>query len=241
MAKSTPRVVILRLSEETAAFGSMFIGEQAASEQAYEVEIVKEAANLDLLEPKRPDAIIIADDAVAQNENLELLAELAEYVMAGGTVILTLRSPMKCTINQLEATFKLFNRHWKVNVFRLNPAMKDFLGHAASHLEESHAIGAINLLSVADHEKFYLPYSEGSSSVTVIDSHENGCSAAFAQVGAGLFGYVGDDGFGDRTRDIIKAMIGKLLNLGMLFPNADSFRPSTGRGAEQFPAQYIVF
>lgn len=168
---------------------------------------------------------------MTQNKNLGLQIRLAEYVKAGGTVILTFRSPMRCTINQLEATFKHFNRHWKIAMLGFNPAMKDFLGDAGSQLQRTYATNAINLLGVADHEKFYIPYLEHSSSVK-LSKHENGCSTVFAQVGAGLFGYIGEHACGSRARDIMKAMIGKLLNLRVLCVNAGPFRPSISGGSE---------
>lgn len=51
MTTSAARVVLMSLSEETAAFCRAFARMQAASERAYEVEIVTEAAGSALLEP----------------------------------------------------------------------------------------------------------------------------------------------------------------------------------------------
>ena len=218
-----PQVLILRLGNDKGLFEGRFGAQVRLIEQTYRTREIVDAQSLNLFTWSRPKAVIVVDNEIGKAVHASLLAQLGRFTKAGGTVILAFLFPTTCNDWEFGSVFWEFQRpSWKpassaLNDFvrtnlRLNEAVKSSMGEAYEALETTYEIQAIHLMGVAPHERVYVEESKKPSSTDYAEDHLDGCSAAFAQVGAGYLGYVGDYCMESGTIALLMAMLGMFLN-----------------------------
>ena len=156
----------------------------------------------------RPHAILVVDAAVSSFEYREVLLRLAEYTRAGGTVIYAGTSTVSKF--ELESTFKdVWDLPWRAStytngIYTVNPRVR---GIHTNGLARSYSVKATLVDNVASENAVYLPPSSPSTlpkggGSSAGETYQT--PAAFATVGRGRVGYVGDvNGVNDTTRLVI--------------------------------------
>ncbi|KAL1642897.1 hypothetical protein SLS58_005138 [Diplodia intermedia] len=199
-----------------------------------------------------PTAVLVTDAGITETHEGSVLNRLKEYVSNGGTVIFCGLFSIYVQPDKLSALFRThFGLPWAGGdraraTFRLNPDAAAALPSLTS-LPFEYDVEALLLKGVGRHAALFLP--EGGEYWTQT-------AAAWARVGRGWVGYLGDDGSEDATDDLkpisLKAKRNPqkfdimitfictlfLLNSVIITPTAQSFQPCPLLGPF-FPAARI--
>lgn len=162
----------------------------------------------------KPSVILAADESLTISTRLTLAHEAASYVRSGGTLIFMGIFSGFTRPSDMELLFSKFDLPWASGdyhrtTFALNPAMKllDTSGMAASYSQK-----ALHVRNVQHDDAVYLPSSESHTESAVFApravSDRTQAPAAFARVGAGKVGYVGDVNNESDTTTVLLRMCG---------------------------------
>ncbi|TBU26913.1 hypothetical protein BD309DRAFT_861448 [Dichomitus squalens] len=208
---SKPLIVVICLDEEGV---SEIINDRLYTVLARKDEVLKATslseARRHLTSTIRPHAVIVADDAVTYPRNREVLLRLVEYAKAGGTVVYAGTFSSSVRHQDLDSMFKdVWGLPWRAFSFAttthtVNPRVQ---GLNPNGLVKRYVVDANHIDHVALEDAVYLP----SSVVKKLrkGGHQSAgqtyrTPAAFATVGRGRVGYIGDvDGDDDTTRLVI--------------------------------------
>ena len=214
-AGAKPVIVVLTL-DKAEFFNDMYEGfirllkTKAEFRQANTPEEARAAFNS---HPK-PAAILSADESLTVSTRISLVHDALSYVRSGGVLVFMglfssfTRPPL------IKTLFSRFDLPWESgsyhrSTFKLNREMTHF---EKSGLAASYSQKALHLANVTYDDAVYLPGDE-----SVVESNVFGPRrvtdrteppAAFAKVGEGKVGYVGDVNNEDETTPMILGMCG---------------------------------
>jgi hypothetical protein len=161
----------------------------------------KPEAALKYLSTNLPTAIIITDSAITEPEHAALLEKIISYVRDGGTAILA--GYFTCFVNWFDphGFFRRWDLPWEFASYtretvyvNLHVQQIDKVGLPAAYNNK-----ALFLKNVSRNAALYHPLEDHNRTET---------SVAFAAVGKGRLGYVGDVNGEEGTNAIIVAMCG---------------------------------
>lgn len=214
-AGAKPIIVILTL-DKPEFFNDMYEGfihilkTKAEFRQANTPEEARAAFNS---HPK-PAAILAADESLTVTTRISLVHDALSYVRSGGVLIFMGLFSSFTRPPTIKTLFSRFDLPWESgsyhrSTFKLNREMTHF---EKSALEASYSQKALHLSNVTYDDAVYLPGDE-----SVVESNVFGprrvtdrteTPAAFAKVGEGKVGYVGDVNNEEETTTVILGMCG---------------------------------
>ena len=214
-AGAKPVIVVLTL-DKAEFFNDMYEGfirllkTKAEFRQANTPEEARAAFNS---HPK-PAAILSADESLTVSTRISLVHDALSYVRSGGVLVFMGLFSSFTRPPNIKTLFSRFDLPWESgsyhrSTFKLNREMTHF---EKSGLAASYGQKALHLANVTYDDAVYLPGDE-----SVIESNVFGprrvtdqteTPAAFAKVGEGKIGYVGDVNNEDETTPMILGMCG---------------------------------
>lgn len=183
------------------------------------------SAALDHLAANQPAAILITDAALVGGAPrsaafASVLAQLAGYVRRGGTAVFCCHFASYAPMDALDGFFgDAFGLPWRRGeyyrtTFALNAAAARHVGQAQQRrrLAAAYSQKAVHLRDVQSAQAVYLPTAESKLESLVftaesIEDHEQ-TPVAWARVGEGWVGYVGDVNAEEESDGVILAMCG---------------------------------
>lgn len=165
----------------------------------------------------KPAAILSADESLTVSAGSSLVEEAARYVRAGGTLVfMGLFSGFSRPPN-MRVLFAKFDLPWSAGDYHrttcaLNPAVTllDTRGMASSYSQK-----ALHLAGVPRSDAVYLPSDDSRIESAVFSplpvDDRTQTPAAFASLGAGRIGYVGDVNNERETMTVVLRMCGLVL------------------------------
>jgi hypothetical protein len=153
----------------------------------------------------KPAAILSADESLTVSTRLTLVHEAASYVQSGGTLVLMGLFSSFSRPSDIGLLFSKLDLPWASGdyhrtTFALNPAMTHF---ETGGMASSYSQKALHVKNVQRGDAVYLPSDE---SRPVGDRTQ--APAAFAPVGEGKVGYVGDVNNESGTTAVVLRMCG---------------------------------
>lgn len=181
-----------------------------------QVEVVKarDLALRWLSKNPQPQAILLADEYVTEKGQEPLLKKLAEYAKSGGTIVFGCRFSTFVKPLAMEAMFqRILGLPWARGsyhrtTFALNRRVENI---SVDSLSPSYSMKAMHLKNVAPAASVYLPTETSKIQSFVFapdpvrDLQET--PAAFAKVGEGYVGFVGDVNDEEQTTPLLTAML----------------------------------
>ncbi|GAB7334234.1 hypothetical protein MBLNU13_g06279t1 [Cladosporium sp. NU13] len=158
-----------------------------------------------------PAAILVADASLTVSTRISLVHNVLSYVRSGGVLVFMALFPGFARPPDVKSLFSRLDLLWRAgsyhrSTFRLNSDMRHF---KKSGLAESYSQKALHLADVTYDDAVYLPtddWEEGSSVSGPSDRIET--PVAFAKMGEGRVGYVGDVNDEDDMTPVILGMCG---------------------------------
>ncbi|KIW13028.1 hypothetical protein PV08_08215 [Exophiala spinifera] len=161
----------------------------------------------------KPQAILVADAGVASRVNNDVIDKLIEYVRGGGIVVLAGSFSSSIRPSDMCKYSRKWNLPWKNGSYcrttvHLNRSAE---GVPRSGLPASYSQKALFLTNVDNNAAWYLP-NEHSRTESHVFSPEpvptSETPAAFAKVGNGWLGYIGDVNGEEETDAVLLGMLG---------------------------------
>lgn len=187
------------------------IAEQAVLTQARNTQQA-----LDLLDgDNKPKAIFVTDAGVATSNNNSVTDKLMNFARDGGTVVLGGSFSSSIRPSDLRKYFRKWNLPWKNGSYHrttvhLNQSAGGVPGRG---LPSSYSQKALFLSGVDRNAAWYLP-NESSRTESHVFTPEpvptSETPAAFAKVGNGWLGYIGDVNGEEDTDAVVLGMLGLL-------------------------------
>lgn len=200
MAATTfTELIILRLGDEKSVFDEKYGDKMGIIKENFATKEVFEAVLHPVNEPQ-PKAIIVVPTRIGALNQKDIRARLSRFISAGGTVIIAFMFLAENSDWELESLFWDLKRKWKVDSsaprharlkLSLNDPIKERMASASNDLQQAYEIEALKITGVVQNEMVYI---DSKSHVTG-DSAQDcyiGCPSAFARVGSGYLGYIGD-------------------------------------------------
>ncbi len=216
MAAATfPELIILRLGTDKSVFDEKFGDKVSIIKETF---VTKELFG-DVLHPAnepRLKAVIVVPTQIGSLNQAEIRARLSRFVRAGGTVIVAFLFLTAGDDWELDSIFWDLKRQWRVDnsahrharlKLSLNESMKDKMGYASSKLPKAYDMEAVKITGVAQNEMVYVDTKSYLSGDPAEDCYI-GCPSAFARVGSGHLGYIGDLRVDSGTVALLIAMLG---------------------------------
>lgn len=206
--------MILRLGGDKSVFQEKFgekiniIKETFATKELFEDVLVNEP---------QLKAMIVVPTQIGTLNQIEIRARLSRFVRAGGTVIIAFLFLVEHSDWELNPLFWDMKRQWTVDSsahrharlkLSLNAAMKGKLGSAANELHQAYETEAVKIMGVLQSEMVYIDNKSSVSGDPAQDCYV-GCPSAFARVGSGYLGYIGDLRVDSGTVSLMMAMLSK--------------------------------
>jgi len=193
----------------------------ALSSKATVKEALEPTTALTLLSTITPTAILITDPGITKPLNSAVLDQVISYVRRGGTAILACHFSGFISVPDLNHFFRSrWDLPWQVGQYHRETV------HLSSHmlqmllpsLPAEYSQKAVFLKNVAPEASLYLPPppedddddDDDDDDVPIPVSHEPETPVAFAAVGEGWLGYVGDVNTEEGSESVVLAMC-KLL------------------------------
>ncbi|KAH7002680.1 hypothetical protein B0J12DRAFT_692532 [Macrophomina phaseolina] len=151
-----------------------------------------------------PAAILVVDASITEQGNQKVLDKLKEYVVCGGTAIFCCHFSSFVQFSDLDTIFySHFGLSWKAGSYTratlcINSTATEELP-SERRLTSTFSQKALHLMHVGHHSALYLTDEFICRSQTPI---------AWASVGRGQVGYVGDVNAQEETTEVILAMCG---------------------------------
>lgn len=211
---SKPLVLVLSLSQFSYDGMDAQLLQHLKTQSQVEVVKSRDASLRWLSESPRPQAILLADQTVTERGQESLLKKLAEYAKSGGTIVFGCRFASFVKPLAMEAMFqRTFGLPWAQGsyhrtTFSLNRQVENI---SIDSLAPSYSMKAMNLKNVAQTAAVYLP-TETSTIQSLVFAPEpvrnlQETPAAFAKVGQGYVGFVGDVNDEEETTPLLAAML----------------------------------
>jgi hypothetical protein len=165
----------------------------------------------------KPAAILSADESLTVSTRLTLVHEGHGYVRSAGTLVFMGLFSSYSRPSDISLLFSRFDLPWASGdyhrtTFGLNPAMTHF---ETGGLAGSYSQKALQVKNVERIDAVYLPSDESRTESAVFPSRPVGdrtqAPAAFARVGAGRVGYMGDVNDESETSALVLRMCGLVV------------------------------
>ncbi|KAJ2983612.1 hypothetical protein NUW54_g10615 [Trametes sanguinea] len=204
--QSKPLIVLLCLDCYD-LFEAVHAHLSSALEARSEVHIAKtrvEALRF-LFSTSRPRVVIACDAAVTSAEHLEVHHHLVEYVRAGGTAIYAGALSSMISFYAMESIFKVaWGLPWSKGTYHRETYVRNEREKSIDHkqLEKSYSMKANCISNVSPEHALYVAQYE----VRKLRQGQVEAAVAFAPVGKGRLGYVGDVNGEIATTAVVIAM-----------------------------------
>lgn len=213
---SKPVVVIIGLQ-----YADMFerIYHHFLSALQKKADVRKVASKLDALRylssPSPPHAVLLCDAAITEKEFRDVLDSLVSYVKRGGTAVCMGVFSGWASPDDLTAMFATsWGLPWSFETYRrydwvVSPCPKglDVKGLATAYSMKAVILSNVPVESAVYFDPYYAEQlRKGKGKVRAVLQESCECTAAFAAVGEGYFGYVGDVNGEPETTAVILAM-----------------------------------
>lgn len=214
-ANTRPLVVLLTL-DKAEFFNDMygaFVALLKTKANVKQVTTPDEARNAFESSP-RPAAVLCADESLNASTRISLVHDALSYVRAGGILLFMGLFSSFSRPPDIETLFSRLDLPWKSgdyhrSTFKLNREMTHF---NKSGLAPSYSQKALHLANVTLDDAVYLPTNESVVESNVFGPRRVGdrtqTPAAFARVGEGRVGYVGDVNNEEETTPLVLGMCG---------------------------------
>lgn len=211
-AGAKPIIVVLTL-DKPEFFNDMYEGfvrllkTKAEFRQANTPEEARAAFN----NHPKPAAILAADASLTVSTRISLVHDVLSYVRSGGVLVFMALFPGFARPPDVKSLFSRLDLPWRAgsyhrSTFRLNSDMTHF---KKSGLAESYSQKALHLADVAYDDAVYLPTDDWEDESSVSGPSDRiETPVAFAKMGEGRVGYVGDVNDEDDTTPVILGMCG---------------------------------
>lgn len=211
MNRSKKVVVLGLMNEDLGDPGSQLINSFRA---CVTVVQVKTKAEFKKAMQTKPSAVLAIDAAISKPENTEITEQLYAYVMAGGTLICCFNFSNHFDYVNAGSFFALWHLPWGAGSYlrtTVHLTKQTVKGMSTRGLPASFSMKSLYLSDVPANQAVYNPSSASriesrvfDANLFPIDPKETPC--AFAPVGRGFFGYVGDVNCEEAGTRVIMAM-----------------------------------
>ncbi|KNZ77881.1 RNA polymerase II-associated protein 3 [Termitomyces sp. J132] len=174
--------------------------------------------------------VFVADAAIANRKNAQMLTKLVEYAKAGGSVVIGGAFSSLVKPKDIGAFFlKSWGVPWKPGsyhrtTFFLNPAHE--LAKSNPVLAQSYSMKALHLKDISPDVVVYRPTRESRLESLVFPpgpvTNMNESPVVRTRVGKGYLGYIGDVNWEDDSANLVLAM------MGLLGPRQSQSQPQAG-------------
>ncbi|KAJ7115810.1 hypothetical protein C8R44DRAFT_214703 [Mycena epipterygia] len=163
-----------------------------------------------------PEAVLVVDAAITYEENTDVLQQLIRFARAGGIVVCCSNFSNNMDFREADVFFSQWRLPWDAgSYFRtaIHLNSRSVAGMSSEGLSASYSVKSLSLVHIGPAE--HTVYNPSSSSL--IESHvfesdmfpvdpaESPC--AYAPVGRGYFGYVGDVNSEEDSTRVVLAMV----------------------------------
>ncbi|KAE9398291.1 hypothetical protein BT96DRAFT_920944 [Gymnopus androsaceus JB14] len=205
MPEKKPRILVLSLMRERVLDdinSQLYDSMRKCAVVSPFIETVKEFKRQMSL--STPSAILVIDSAISKPNFALVLSQLVRYAKSGGTVICACNFSNHLAYDQAKGFFGSWELPWDAGSYLRTTVHRNsrkvptgVVDTSFANLPQSYSIKSFYLINVHPSQCFYNP-SENShlesrvfhSDLFPVDPQETPC--AFAPVGKGFFGYVGD-------------------------------------------------
>lgn len=222
MANTAPQVMLLKLcSPLDRVVSGYYDALQTRIEAKFRVLIQhNDTAIGKYLSPATPPAaILVVEGWPANRANSDLQSQLADYVKAGGTLIVAMFFPDWDEDSEHNALYQKIGLDWEVGSrhtsrVTLNPDLEPVFGPPLyATLESPYEVWAAHLKHVSSSAKVYTPTRSSIVENPGFPPKEidlEQCSVAFARCDEGFVGFIGDPLHRKGSEKLLMAMLGKL-------------------------------
>ncbi|KAK2731313.1 hypothetical protein FQN57_003454, partial [Myotisia sp. PD_48] len=221
--KMQPQILLLSIANQPSfdEIYSRLISELSNRAQLQRANTSSDA--LDYLSHNVPLAVLVSDPGITQPGNMTVLNKLKDYIMSGGTAIFGCQFSSFISPPVMNS---FFNTHlgllWQSGAYERTMVHLNRLAvgnlPVRDHLTQAYSQKAVFLKNVNQDAALYLPLQE-SNEIQGLQQ----APIAWAQVGMGWVGYVGDVNAERESDEVILSMCG----VASIMPhtNTDSDRP----------------
>jgi hypothetical protein len=168
------------------------------------------------LRTSKPSVVVAIDSAISKPENGDVLMHLVGFAQEGGVVVCCCNFSNHVNHGQARQYFQSWGLPWDVGSYlrttvHRNQRPDSVVGMSLDGLPMSYSLKSLFLVHVPSHQAIYNPSSSSRIESRVfapdlfpVDPAETPC--AYAPVGRGYFGYVGDVNNEDGSTRIVMAM-----------------------------------
>lgn len=200
----------------------------ALQKNAHLVQVVNaEGALKQLSAQPSPSAVYLTHHGFVKDD--QVVRRVIEYARAGGRVVLGSHFSMDITPDQFGPFFRKWQLPWTSGAFHRTTVALNPAGVPAelrpSRLFDAYSVKAVYLKNVSKEHKIYVPAStstvEGAFSepgTPLTEALQNQCPAAWAPIGKGFLGYVGDVNSEEESVRLVLEMCGVAVRPGDLGP-----------------------
>lgn len=215
-ATSFPELIILRLGNNKSVFEEKFGEKVSVIKETFITKELFENSLNPVNEP-RLKAIIVVPTQIGSLNQIELRARLSRFVKFGGTLIIAFLFLTERIDWELDPLFWNIKRQWRFDSsahrharlkLSLNAAIKDKMKSAGNELPQAYEMEAVKITGVVQSEMVYIDDRSSVSGDPAQDCYV-GCPSAFARVGSGYLGYIGDLRVDSGTVSLLMAMLSK--------------------------------
>ena len=209
-----PMIVALSLSDLGLDEMNAHIFEHLKQRGKVEVIESRERASRRISTQPRPQAVLLTDGYITEPGQDKLREEVAEYARQGGTVVLCCQFSSFVSGDAMEAllqqTFGLPWTHanYYRSTFSLNMNSRNI---DVTSLPLAYSMKAVTLDNVPSTAAVLIDTGESTNeplaSVAIPAGTVGGVSVAFAEVGKGYLGYVGDVNNEEPTSHVVSSMV----------------------------------
>ena len=214
-SSSSPRILLLALDQQP-FFDELYtrLIDHLASRATLQ-RASKPTGAVNYLRTNTPTAILITDPGVTQGKHAAVMAKVTEYVLSGGTAVFAGLFSSFCPPSDLDSMFPAqFGLPWQNGVYhRTTVRLNDHVPHIEKNgLATSYSQKAVFLKGVRPHETLYRPAEDSVLESLVFPSvpieDKTQAAAAFAKVGEGWVGFLGDVNAEVESDAVVAAMCG---------------------------------
>ncbi|KAJ6591722.1 hypothetical protein DFH09DRAFT_1137799 [Mycena vulgaris] len=216
MASGRPRILVLSLFKEHSLYHlytQLFDSVRSVTTLHF---VESKAAFSSALRITKPSAVLAIDGAITTGDNLDVLQQLIQFTRQGGIVVCCCNFSNGLDYITASEYFSQWRLAWDAGSYfrttvHLNQ-LRPVAGMSLDGLAASYSVKALSLVHVLKEHAVYNP-----SSSSLIESHvfeadkfpvdQAEAPCAYAPVGQGYFGYVGDVNSEEDTTRAILAMI----------------------------------
>jgi hypothetical protein len=207
-----PKILLLSLNKQS-WFDNMYIGLLKAIAARAEIVEATSVAALPKLSPSVHSAVFITDEAITERKHAAVLSQIVDYTRAGGTVVIGGLFSSFVKLDTLDAHFLCWGLSWKAAGYRRSPCVLSRATHPGfrsnGRLPASYSMKAVSLKGLAPEDIMYKrEEGEGEDEDKVTSRLPEEATVAYARLGSGYLGYIGDVNAEEDSISVVLAMCG---------------------------------